>query len=78
MFEDVEYTAPARAFREAGHQIVPIGLEKGKTVRGKRNRTLVKIDKSLDEITPPDFDAILILEDNLLTSLRGEEKALNL
>lgn len=75
MFEDVEYTAPARAFREAGHQIVPIGLEKGKTVRGKRNRTLVKIDKSLDEITPPDFDAILIPGGYSPDILRGEDEA---
>ncbi|BDZ71599.1 DJ-1/PfpI family protein [Methanobacterium petrolearium] len=52
MFEDVEYTEPAAAFQKAGHQIVSIGLEKGKTVRGKRNQTPVKIDKSLDEVTP--------------------------
>ncbi|HPL88221.1 MAG TPA: DJ-1/PfpI family protein, partial [Deltaproteobacteria bacterium] len=34
MFEDVEYTRPAEAFREKGHQLVHVGLEKGKEVTG--------------------------------------------
>ncbi|MBP1945405.1 type 1 glutamine amidotransferase domain-containing protein [Methanobacterium petrolearium] len=75
MFEDVEYTEPAAAFQKAGHQIVSIGLEKGKTVRGKRNQTPVKIDKSLDEVTPLDFDAILIPGGYSPDILRGEERA---
>jgi protease I len=75
MFEDVEYTEPAEAFKKAGHQIVPIGLEKGKTVRGKRDKTPVKIDKGLDEVTPYDFDAILIPGGYSPDILRGEDKA---
>ncbi|BDZ68933.1 type 1 glutamine amidotransferase domain-containing protein [Methanobacterium ferruginis] len=75
MFEDVEYTEPANAFKKAGHQIVPIGLEKGKTVRGKRDKTPVKIDKGLDEVSPYDFDAILIPGGYSPDILRGEDKA---
>ena len=75
MFEDVEYTEPAEAFKKAGHQTIPIGLEKGKTVRGKRDKTPVKIDKDLDEVTPYDFDAILIPGGYSPDILRGEDKA---
>jgi len=32
MFEDEEYTEPAKAFKEAGHELIHIGLEKGKIV----------------------------------------------
>jgi len=40
MFEDSEYTEPARAFEKAGHELVHVGLEKGKTVRGKKEKLL--------------------------------------
>ena len=34
MFEDAEYSQPAPAFTEAGHELVHVGLEAGKTVKG--------------------------------------------
>lgn len=30
-FEDSEYTEPAKAFKEADHELVHVGLETGKT-----------------------------------------------
>lgn len=33
MFEDSEYAAPAKAFREAGHTVVHIGLRAGEINR---------------------------------------------
>ncbi len=35
-FEDSEYTEPAEAFRRAGHTVVTVGPEAGKTVTGKK------------------------------------------
>ena len=34
MFEDSEYTQPATAFREAGNDLVHLGIKAGKTVYG--------------------------------------------
>jgi protease I len=60
LFEDVEYTEPAEAFRSAGHEIVHVGIENGKTVKGKKKGTEVRIDRAVDEARVDDFDALLI------------------
>ncbi|MGA6924154.1 MAG: type 1 glutamine amidotransferase domain-containing protein [Desulfosarcina sp.] len=60
MFEDVEYTGPAEGFREAGHDLIHVGLEKGSTVKGKKEGTPVKIDRGLDDASVNEFDALLI------------------
>ncbi|KAF5087165.1 Protein/nucleic acid deglycase 2 [anaerobic digester metagenome] len=60
MFEDVEYTEPAGAFREAGHDIVHVGLSAGETVHGKADKTPVTIDRSVSDLSPDDFDALFI------------------
>ena len=60
MFEDVEYTEPAKRFQDDGHSLVHVGLEAGRTVTGKKNGTQVKIDKAVDEVSVEDFDALLI------------------
>ena len=49
MFEDVEYTGPAEGFESAGHELVHIGLEKGSTVKGKKEGTPVMIDQEVVE-----------------------------
>ncbi|MBN1595946.1 type 1 glutamine amidotransferase [candidate division FCPU426 bacterium] len=59
-FEDSEYTEPVKAFQDAGHKIVNIGLEAGKTVKGKKNSTPVVIDKNFAKVASSDFDALLI------------------
>ncbi|MDN5340131.1 MAG: protease [Euryarchaeota archaeon] len=60
MFEDVEYTKPAGAFREAGHDLVHVGLSAGETVHGKADKTPVTIDRNVSDVTPDDFDALFI------------------
>ena len=60
MFEDLEYTSPAAAFRKAGHELVHVGLKAGQTVRGKKEGTEVKIDKSVKDSSVDSFDALLI------------------
>lgn len=59
LFEDVEYTEPVQAFKEAGHEVITIDKQSGNEVTGKKGTT-VKIDKSIDEVHPADFDALLI------------------
>ncbi len=60
MFEDAEYTEPAKAFREAGHALVHIGLSAGKTVNGKASGTAVKVEKAVKDVSASEFDALLI------------------
>ncbi len=60
LFEDAEYSDPAKAFTEAGHELVHVGLKAGKTVKGKKKDTPVKIDMAVKDVSVDDFDALLI------------------
>ncbi|MFO7963020.1 MAG: type 1 glutamine amidotransferase domain-containing protein [Desulfobacterales bacterium] len=75
LFEDVEYTEPADAFRKAGHELVHVGLEKGATVKGKAKGTPVEIDTSVDEAAVDEFDALLIPGGYSPDKLRVNESA---
>ncbi|MBD3245630.1 MAG: DJ-1/PfpI/YhbO family deglycase/protease [Candidatus Omnitrophica bacterium] len=60
MFEDSEYQKPADAFRDAGHELVHLGVKAGAEVKGKKEGTTVKIDQAVTEAQPDRFDALLI------------------
>jgi protease I len=60
MFEDIEYTKPAAAFIKAGHKLVHLGLQAGKTVRGKKAGTSVTIEKAVKDVSVNEFDALFI------------------
>lgn len=60
MFEDIEYTKPANAFKDSGHSLIHIGLRSGQIVKGKRKRTPVKIEQSISDADINSLDAILI------------------
>ena len=77
MFEDVEYTKPAKAFKEAGHSLLHIGIREGQIVKGKRKQTPVKIDKSISDVESGSLDAILIPGGCSPDHLRGYESAVN-
>ncbi|MEN6330159.1 MAG: type 1 glutamine amidotransferase domain-containing protein [Methanobacteriaceae archaeon] len=74
-FEDVEYTKPAAAFKEEGHNLTIIGLRKGKIVKGKRQTSEVTIQKSLEEVGVDDFDALLIPGGYSPDRLRAHDQA---
>jgi protease I len=75
MFEDVEYTEPAAAFRKAGHKLTHVGLKTGEIVKGKKEGTSVKIDKAVTDVSVEDFDALLIPGGYSPDKLRVDEKA---
>ena len=60
-FEDSEFTSPAEAFRKAGHEVITIEKEAGKTVKGHN-------------VSPSDFDALLLPGGHSPDSLRGDER----
>lgn len=59
-FEDVEYTKPADAFKEAGNEIIHVGLTEGETVHGKKEKTPVKVDQAASDVSVDEFDALFI------------------
>jgi intracellular protease, PfpI family len=75
MFEDSEYTEPAKAFKAAGHKLTHIGLKKNTRVKGKTEGTQVKIDKAVNDISAEDFDALLIPGGYSPDHLRADEAA---
>jgi protease I len=60
MFEDSEFQKPYEAFRQAGHEVVVIGLQAGKEVKGYRGQVTARTEKSIDEVRPDQFDALFI------------------
>ncbi|EMH4163424.1 type 1 glutamine amidotransferase [Pluralibacter gergoviae] len=73
-FEDSEFTSPADAFKKAGHEVVTIEKQAGKTVKGKQGDATVTIDKSIDDVKPGDFDALLLPGGYSPDSLRGDDR----
>ena len=58
-FEDVEYTKPVEAFRNAGHTVTVVGRKAGEEVRGKHD-TAVRVERAAGEVEPGQFDALFI------------------
>ncbi|WP_039056828.1 type 1 glutamine amidotransferase domain-containing protein [Enterobacter sp. Bisph1] len=73
-FEDSEFTSPAHEFRKAGHEVVTIEKEAGKTIHGKKGEAEVVIDKAIDEVSPEEFDALLLPGGHSPDSLRGDDR----
>jgi len=77
LFEDSEYTEPVQAFVDDGHTVVNIGLESGKTVKGKKKGTEVVIDRAVSEVGVNDFDALLIPGGFSPDQLRVDDQAVD-
>jgi len=75
LFEDSEYSEPAAAFTEAGHNLVTVGLQAGATVTGKKQATPITIDKAVHEVSVDEFDALLIPGGYSPDKLRADEDA---
>ncbi len=75
MFEDSEYLEPVRAFREAGHEVVNVGLEEGAKVKGKREGAEISIVRSVRGTAIEEFDALLIPGGYSPDKLRVDETA---
>lgn len=59
-FEDSEFTVPADRLKHAGHQITVIGTRAGETLEGKQGQATAHVDATPDDVSPEDFDALLI------------------
>lgn len=59
MVEDAELRVPLDRIGEAGHEVVIIGLEKGKELKGKRGGSF-RADAGIQDVDANDFDALVI------------------
>ena len=76
MFQDVEYSQPADAFRKAGHELVNVGIvSAGSIVKGEYG-TLVQIDKPVRDVATDDFDALFIPGGSSPDKLRIDDNAI--
>lgn len=73
-FEDSEYAEPVLAFKEKGHKVTAIEMEKGKTVEGKQGKSKVVIDESIADVSPEEFDALFIPGGFSPDVLRADER----
>lgn len=59
-FEDSEMKNPYDAVKNAGHEVVIVGLEKGAECKGKQGTVSYTADISAKEAKSADFDAVII------------------
>jgi len=59
-FEDSEFKQPYDALKAAGHQVTIVGLEAGQRLNGDKGRETAIVDKAFAEVSPDEFDALLI------------------
>ncbi len=59
-FEDSELRIPWDRIREAGHQTVLVGLEKGKRIEGKRGKETFTTEVAARDVSADDFDAVVV------------------
>lgn len=59
-FEDSEFSKPCERFREAGHEILTFGTERGERIWGKRGQAMVTVDYVADDLDANTIDALVI------------------
>ena len=75
-FEDTELLVPYYRFQEEGIQVVIASLRKG-TIRGKHGYT-VDVDKTLNEVDPRKYEALVLPGGKAPGSIRSDTKALEI
>src|SRR5688572_17718466 len=73
-YEDSELRVPLEAFRNAGHEVVVVGLEGGETIHGKKGNDQVKTDESVDDVEATEFDALFIPGGHSPDALRADDR----
>lgn len=59
-YEDSEFQVPYDKLREAGHEVLVVGRQRGSIVHGKLGKSEIEIQTTAAEIGPEQFDAVVI------------------
>ncbi len=73
-FEDAELRIPYDRFRQAGHEVYVVGVERGKMLVGKKGLEKVRVEKAIDDVRADEFDALFIPGGYSPDRLRGDER----
>jgi protease I len=60
LFEDSEFRVPYDQVKSAGYEPVIVGLESGKKLEGKKGKEAVVTDVAIDDVSPQDFEGLVI------------------
>jgi protease I len=74
-FEDSEFKQPYDGLRHAGHEVVVVGLQAGKELKGKKGEVTTAAERSFDDVSPDEFDALLIPGGYSPDHLRADKRA---
>jgi len=77
LYQEMEVWYPLLRFREDGAETVAVGAEAGKSYASKKGYPVVA-DKSLDQVSASDFDALVVPGGWAPDTLRQDERVLNL
>ena len=77
-FEDSEMVNPYEAIKDAGHEVVIIGNEKGYVCEGKKGTISYKTDLSSSEALNEELDAVIIPGGSAPEALRVNEDTVKL
>ncbi|MFL6621190.1 MAG: type 1 glutamine amidotransferase domain-containing protein [Sulfurifustis sp.] len=77
MFEDSEYRIPMEAFKAKGYRVDVIGKKAGETVKGYRGQVTATIEKSIDDVSPQDYDLLFIPGGHSPDVLRADPRFVN-
>lgn len=75
--EDVEYSFPAQALKDAGHSVTLVGAQANEKLTGKHG-TEFTTDKGIDDINFDDYDALLIPGGFSPDNLRSDDRFVKL
>lgn len=76
LYEDPEFWYPLYRFREAGAQVTVVGT--GKPIYNSKKGYEARADKSIDDVTSDDFDAVIIPGGYAPDYMRRNERMVNL
>ena len=73
-FEDSEFKVPYDRFRAAGHEVVVIGTDEGKLLKGDKGKEQIESETSVDDVSPNEFDALFIPGGHSPDNLRADPR----
>ena len=74
-FEDTEFKEPYDALREAGHEVTIVGLQAGLDIPGDKGTVTAAVERGFQDVTPEDFDGLLIPGGGSPDKLRAHDAA---
>jgi protease I len=77
-FEDSEVETPCKAFREAGYRVDIVSRRVGEEIKGHKGKVTVSVDKSIDDVSPQDYDLLFIPGGHSPDYLRADPRFVNL